>query len=80
MTPATHSLGKAFFVECCSYQLLIWKNCRSWFQELPLPTQNGFESFAEMPGRIALLLQMMSQSPSALELLNDLVCKCLTLC
>ena len=79
MTPATHSLGKAFFVKRCSNHLLIWNNCRSWFQELLLPTQYGFESFAEMPGRMALHLQMMSRSPAALELLIDLVCKCLTL-
>ena len=44
-----------------------------------LPIQYEFESFAEIPGRMALRLQMMSQSPAAPELLNDLACKCLTL-
>ena len=80
MTPATHSLGKAFFVKGCSYQLLILKKkCQTGFPELPSPTEYGFESFEVMPGRMALRPQMMSQSPAALELLNDLVCKCLTL-
>ena len=73
MTPASHSFGKAFFVKRCSNQLLIWKNCQSWFQELyvPLPTQYGFASFAEMPGRMALRLQKVHQSSAVLEFLND---------
>ena len=49
------------------------------FQELPSPTEYGFESFEVMAGRMALQPQMMIQSPAALELLNDLLCKCLTL-
>ena len=73
MTPAIHSLGKAFFVKRCSNQFLKWRNCQSWFQKLPLPTQYRIESVEEMPGRMALRLQMMCQSPAALELLNILV-------
>ena len=49
------------------------------FSELPSPTEYGFDSFEVMPGKMALRPQMMSQSPAALELLNDLVCKSLTL-
>ena len=79
MTPATHYLGKAFFIKGCTYQLLIWNNCQKGFPELPSPTEYRFELFEAMPGRMALRPQMMSQSPGALELLNELVYKCLTL-
>ena len=74
----TASHRKQFFlhVKRCCYQLLIWKNCRTAIQELPAPTEYGFETFVLTQGKMALRPQMLSRSRAAPELLNNLVCGC----
>jgi hypothetical protein len=58
----------------CAYQLLLWRQAI-----VPMPTvldatRYGYERCTDGTG--FLQLQMMSQSPAAPELLNDLVCDC----
>ena len=56
-----------------AYQLLIWRQAAYPSPTLPDATAYGFE---HSPGGTGLQPQMMSQSPAAPELLNDLVCDC----
>ena len=54
------------------YQLLIWRQANSLFQVLPDPIYFGY--FKDLDGSLRPV--MMTQSPAAPELLNDLVCQC----
>ena len=56
----------------CAYQLLIWRQAIVPMATLPDVTTHGYERCTGL-----LQPQMMSQSPAAPELLNDLVCDCL---
>ncbi len=53
------------------YQLMLWKQATEQYMSLPDPTKYGWE---RVEGK--LQPKLMSQSVSAPELLNDLVCDC----
>ena len=54
------------------YQLIIWKQAHIPFQELPDPTEFGYNQ-NEVYG---LQPKLMTQDVSAPELLNDFMCEC----
>lgn len=60
-----------------AFQLMIWKSADIGVQELPNPTENGWQLDQES-GR--LMAKPMSQGCSAPELLNDLICACFNEC
>ena len=50
--------------------------CGTAIQDLPAPTEFGYESLEEANGRMAFRPLMMSQSAASPALLIDIVCKC----
>ena len=60
----------------CTFQLMVWKGCLETTNVLPPPTDYGYEMFENTDGTLCMRPQMMSQSPAAPELLNNLACNC----
>ena len=56
---AFHRKQLFLHVKRCCYYLLILKNCRTAIQELPAPTENGFETF------------LLTQEKNSFETSND---------
>ena len=70
--PPTENSFHQHLLRCC-YQLLIWRQCLIASPQLPPPTDYGY-FIEEETGMLKPV--MMTQSPAAPELLNDLVCMC----
>ncbi len=69
--PLTHNSFMQHILRA-QYQLLIWKNACVGMHDLPAPTAYGFY----INDGQSLQPVMMTQSPAAPELMNELFCEC----
>ena len=60
----------------CTYQIMVWKSCLETTFVLPPATDYGYQLFEDTDGKQYMRPQMISQSPAAPELFNDLACNC----
>ena len=60
----------------CTYQFMVWKSCLETTFGLPQQLIMVINYFEDTDGKQYMRPQMMSQSPAAPELLNDLACNC----
>ena len=74
--PPTENSFYLHLQRCC-YQLMIWRKCLKGSPQIPPPTEFGY--YIEKYTGI-LRPQMMTQSPAAPELLNDILCDCESEC
>ena len=74
--PPTENSFSLHLKHCC-YQLMIWKRCLEGSPQIPSPTEFGYYIENETG---LLKPEMMTQSPAAPELLNDILCNCESEC
>ena len=74
--PPTENSFSLHLKRCC-YQLMIWKRCLEGSPQIPSPTEFGYYIKNETG---LLKPEMMTQSPAAPELLNDILCNCESEC
>ena len=72
LPPTEDSFG--LHLQRTAYQLMIWKSAHIGIQELPDPTEWGWQWSPD--SGILLVPKLMNQVCSAPELLNDLICDC----
>ena len=74
--PPTENSFYLHLKRCC-YQLMIWKQCLDGSPQIPPPTEFGYHIEKETG---LLRPEMMTKSPAAPELLNDILCCCESEC